>query len=69
MPVLGSSVLGFPQRIGARKGIPKNWSSQDFGEVRVNFLVGNLAKPHYFMCGRPDLFRKFLGSLQMILCY
>ena len=31
----------FPEHlcIGARKGIPKNLSSQDFGEVRVNFLV------------------------------
>ena len=25
--------------VEARKGIPKNLSSQDFGEVRVNFLV------------------------------
>ena len=24
---------------GAKKGIPKNFSSQDFGEARVNFLV------------------------------
>ena len=27
------------ENIGARKGIPKNLSSQDFGEVQVNFLV------------------------------
>ena len=26
-------------KIGGRKGIPKNLSSQEFGEVRVNFLV------------------------------
>ena len=54
---------------GARKGIPKNLSSQVFGELRVNFLVWFLAKTLRFACRRLELFRKFLGSLRMILCY
>ena len=55
--------------IGATKGIPKNLSSQDFGEVWVNFLVRILTKTLSFMCRRRELFRKFLGSLRMILCH
>ena len=31
--------------IGARNGIPKNLSSQVFGEVQVNFWGGFLLKP------------------------
>ena len=55
--------------LGASKGIPKNLSFQVFGEVRVNLLVCILTKTPYFVCKRPELFRKFLGSLRMILCY
>ena len=58
-----------PPFVRAKNGIPKNLSSQVFGEVRVNFLVWILTKTLYFMCRRPELFRTFLGSLRMILCY
>ena len=51
------------------KGIPKNLSSQHFGEVRVNFLVWILTQTPDFICRRPESFRKFLGSLRMILRY
>ena len=55
------------QDIEARKGIPKNPSSQVLGEVRANFLGEFLLKP-FFVNRRSELFRKFLGRLRMILC-
>ena len=56
----------------ARKGIPKNLSSQVFGEVRVNLLGWIPTKTLYSLNRRSELFRKFLGRLGMILwnlCY
>ena len=42
---------------------PSFWRSS--GELLVWFLT----KALYFVCRRSELFRKFLGSLRMILCY
>ena len=55
--------------IEARKGIPKNLSSQVFGEVRANFLGRIPTKTLHFVIRRSELFRKFLGRFRMILCY
>ena len=50
-----------------QKGIPKNLSSQDFGEVRVNFLALILTKTLYFMCRRPELFRGKASDNSLLL--
>ena len=50
---------------GARKSIPKNSSSQAFGELEVNFLAWILTKTLDFVTKRPSLFAKFLGRLRM----
>ena len=60
---------GGGQWLQARKGIPKNFSSQVFVEVRVNFLGEFLLKTLQFVNRRSKLFRNFLGRLWLILCY
>ena len=63
-------VLPFLTILEARKGIPKNFSSQVLGEVRVNFLRWIPTETLSFVNRRSELFRKFfLGRLRMILCY
>ena len=57
------------QWLEARNGIPRNFSSQVFGEIRVNFLGRIPTKTLHFVNRRSKLFRKFLGRLQVILCY
>ena len=63
------SFLRKNQILGPERVFPRICLPQDFGEVRVNFLVWILTKTLHFMCRRPELFRKFLGRLRMILCY
>ena len=43
------------------EGIPKNWSSQVFGELWVSFLAWILTQTHHSVNKRPELFRTFLG--------
>ena len=42
------------QKFEAGKGIPKNFSSQVFSEVRVNFLGEFLQKPFIFVNRRSE---------------